>query len=95
MRLLTSYDLIARPLFTEKSKFSQEMRKYTFVVHKTANKFQIKNAIEQIFKVTVRSVNITRSPYKNKIFKGKKGVKKGYKKAIVSLKDNQRIELGA
>lgn len=94
MKKLTAFDLIVRPIVTEKSKSSQELNQYTFVVHQSANKVQIKLAIEAIFNVDVARVNITKRPYKNRIFKGKKGIKKGCKKAVVLLKDKKKIELG-
>lgn len=94
MKQLTASDLIIRPVVTEKSKCSQELNQYTFVVHQSANKIQIKGAIEKLFNVDVSRVNITKKPYKNRVFKGKKGIKKGCKKAVILLKSNQQIELG-
>ena len=64
------------------------------MVHQRADKIQIKKAVEELFNVMVKRVNVTKRPYKNRIFKGKKGIKKGYKKAIVLIKDNNKIELG-
>ena len=94
MKKLCASDLIIRPVITEKSKSFQDLCQYTFIVHKNSNKIQIKQAIEELFAVVVARVNILKRPYKNRVFKGKKGIKKGYKKAIVLLKDNKKIELG-
>jgi large subunit ribosomal protein L23 len=95
MKKMISFDLIIEPILTEKSQGFQEMGKYVFKVHSSANKKQIKKSIEEIFKVGVSSVNIIQKPSKNKVFKGKKGVRAGFKKAVVSIVGKQRIELGA
>jgi len=94
MRKLTEYDYIIRPVITEKSQGFQELGKYVFEVHQNSNKMQIKKAIESLFNVKVSSVNMLKKPSKNKVFKGQKGRRPGFKKAIVSTVDKKRIELG-
>ncbi len=69
--------------------------KYVFVVDKKANKHEIAGALEKIYekkKIRVVSVNTVNIPPKNKMVRGRKGVKSGYKKAIVTLKEGDTIE---
>jgi large subunit ribosomal protein L23 len=79
---------------TEKAAALAERNQYVFKVGDSANKSEIKKAVEQTFGVSVVSVKITRVPSKRKKIKGRlKGLKQGYKKAIVRLKEGQTIEL--
>ena len=80
---------------TEKaSKLSSELGQYTFEVFKDANKHQIALAVEQTFKVTVRRVNVQNYRGKNKRSRqGRPSVTSDYKKAIVTLKSGDKIEL--
>lgn len=87
-----SYDILRRPVLTEKSSDLEKQGKYVFVVAKDSDKVQIKKAVEKIFDVSVKSVNIINIPGKARVFKGKKGMKSGYKKAIVTTKNMQKIE---
>ena len=90
---LKAYDILKNPAQTEKSNnLSEKQGKYVFVVDTASNKAQIKKAVEKIFNVTVKSVNVISVPAKTKYFKGRKGERKGYKKAIVTTKDMQKIE---
>ena len=78
---------------TEKATILSEQNKSVFKVHEKANKKLIKKNIEKIFKVNVVKVNIINQKTKLKIKQGKKSFKSGYKKAIVTLKKGQSIDL--
>ena len=88
----TSYDIIKRPIITEKSALLAEKAVYTFEVAKDANKVEIKKAIEEIFNVKVvaiRTVNVHRKPKRMSRYEG---FKSAYKKAIVRLEPGQTIK---
>jgi len=89
---LNVYDIIKKPLLTEKSNSLETLGKYVFIVSPESNKAQIKKAIEQIFKVEVKGVNIINIHAKTKVFKGRKGKRSGFKKAIITTKDMKKIE---
>lgn len=89
---LIAHDIIIRPIVTEKSSSLMEHNKYTFEVHKSANKIQIRQAVEQIFKVKVLSVNTINVKGKPKRMGTSVGTSRSWKKAIVSLPEGQRIE---
>ncbi len=85
--------IIKRPLVTEKStRLMQDQNKYTFEVALTANKTEIKQAIEEIFKVTVTNVTTMRVLGKTKRMGRYEGKRPDWKKAIVTLKPGDRIE---
>lgn len=86
-------DIIIRPLVTEKATGQMNMRKYTFVVAEDANKIEIKDAIERIFKVNVTSVRTMRVPGKLKRVGRSAGMTPSWKKAIVTLREGQAIPL--
>ena len=86
-------DQIISPNITEKATSLSQFNKIVFKVHKDANKKSIKKSIEKIFKVNVIKVNTINLKAKNKIVQGKKSSKPGYKKAIVTLKKGQNIDL--
>lgn len=89
MRIEKCYDLIKRPLITEKTTILSEQNKYTFAVAEIANKASVKSAIEKIFEVKVKKVNVLNVKGKKKRFKGRIGTQSDIKKAIVTLeKDN-------
>ena len=89
----TSYDIIIKPIITEASMAGLAERKYTFKVAKTANKVEIKNAIEEIFKVKVESVNTLNVYGKIKRQGRTEGLTGNYKKAVVQLaSDSKSIE---
>lgn len=90
---MRAHDIIRRPILSEKSYEGIASKKYTFEVAKSANKNQIKNAIEEIFKVKVESVN-TANVYGKIKRQGKhEGLTGSYKKAIVQLSaDSKSIE---
>ena len=90
---MKNYDIIKRPLLTEKSYADIANKKYTFVVANEANKVQIKKAIEEIFGVTVDSVNTSNVRGKIKRQGATSGKTTAYKKAFVQLKaDSKAIE---
>ena len=86
-------DTIISPNVTEKSTSLSEYNKIVFKVHKGANKNSIKKSIEKIFKVKVVKINTINLKGKSKMVKNKKAYKPGYKKAIVTLKKGQSIDL--
>ena len=93
MEKIHLYDKILSPLVTEKSTNLSEQNKIVFKVPSKANKKNIKSNIEKIFKVNVIKVNTITKKSKSKIIRGKIGYKKGYKKALVTLKKGQSIDL--
>ncbi len=87
-----SYDIIQGPIITEKTiKLKEDFNKYTFKVATTANKIEIKNAVEEIFKVKVLSVNTVNVLPKRARVGQYVGFKSAYKKAIVKLADGDKI----
>ncbi|WP_123054727.1 50S ribosomal protein L23 [Clostridium sp. JN-1] len=90
---LTNYDIIRRPIVTEKSMASMSDRKYTFVVDIHANKSMVKKAVEDVFGVKVQEVKTARYIGKNKRVGVHLGKRPDYKKAIVKLTpDSKGIE---
>lgn len=87
------YDLIKKPLITEKSTSLSQNNQIVFEVDQTANKYDIKQAIEVIFKVKVEAVNTMNVKGKTKKFRGFIGQRKSYKKAIVTLKEGHTIDI--
>jgi len=86
-------DTIISPNVTEKSTALSEFNKVVFKVDKNANKKSIKKSIEKIFKVNVVKINTVNMKRKVKLVKNKKSFKPGYKKAIITLKKGQSIDL--
>ena len=87
------FELIKKPHISEKAlKFNSE-NKYVFVISQSANKSEIKKAVASLYKVVVKSVNIVKVPSKPKKFKGVPGIKSGYKKAIVTLAEGNKIDV--
>ena len=93
MKKINYTDAIRSPIITEKATILSEQNKTVFKVHDTANKKTIKKNIEKLFKVNVVKINIVIKKPKLKMRQGKKSYKKGYKKAIVTLKKGQSIDL--
>ena len=93
MKKINFIDSIKKPIITEKATILCEQNKTVFCVHEKANKKIIKKNIEKLFKVNVIKVNIVNQKTKVKMRQGKKSYKKGYKKAIVTLKKGQSIDL--
>ena len=90
---MTSYDIIKALLRTEKATLYEPDRKYLFLVEKGANKIQIKHAVEEIYKVKVDDVNTFISRGKFKKVRYQRGKTADTKKAIVTLKEGQKIEV--
>jgi len=86
-------DTIISPNLTEKSTSLSEFNKVVFKVNKKANKKLIKKSIEKIYKVNVIKINTVNIRGKEKIVKNRKAYKSGYKKAIITLKKGQTIDL--
>ena len=93
MNKVNLYDSILNPLVTEKSTNLSEMNKVVFKVNRSADKRSIKKSIEKIFKVNVIKINIINKQRRIKIARGKKVKVQGYKKAIITLKKGQNIDL--
>ena len=90
-----AFDIILSPVITEKSTNLNALNKLTFKVAKDANKSSIKKSIEKLYKVEVIKVNTILSKPRVKMVRGKVGSKTGYKKAIVTLKEGQTIDMTA
>ena len=93
MKKIHYLDSIISPNITEKSTSMSEFNKVVFKVAKKANKNFIKKSIEKIFKVNVIKINTINIKGKTKLVRNKKSYKSGYKKAIVTLKKGQSIDL--
>ena len=93
MKKVNHIDSIRNPIITEKATILSEQNKTVFKVHSKANKKIIKKNIEKLFKVSVVKVNIINRKAKLKMKQGKRSYKSGYKKAIVTLKKGQSIDL--
>ena len=93
MNKIHLYDTIISPVVTEKSTNLSEQNKIVFKVSNKLNKIIIKKNIEKIFKVNVIKVNIINKQSRKKITRGKKVKIQGYKKAIITLKKGQNIDL--
>jgi large subunit ribosomal protein L23 len=93
MKKIHLYDKILSPMVTEKSTNLSEQNKVVFKVPKKANKVNLKKNIEKIYKVNVTKINIINKKSRKKITKGKKVKVIGYKKAIITLKKGQSIDL--
>ena len=87
------YDKIISPIVTEKSTNLSEQNKVVFKVPAKANKKNLKNNIEKIFKVNVTKINIINKQKRTKLTRGKKIKVSGFKKAIITLKKGQTIDL--
>ena len=93
MDKLHLYDKILSPFVTEKTTNLSEQNKVVFKVPATANKKNLKTNIEKIFKVNVTKINIINKQNRTKLTKGKKVKVSGFKKAIITLKKGQSIDL--
>ena len=93
MKKINLYDTIISPIVTEKSTNLSEQNKIVFKVSNKLNKIILKKNIEKIFKVNVIKVNIINKQSRKKITRGKKVKIQGYKKAIITLKKGQSIDL--
>jgi large subunit ribosomal protein L23 len=93
MKKIHYLDTIISPNITEKSTALSEFNKIVFKVHKGATKSSIKKSIEKTFKVNVMKINTINFKGKTKLVRNKKTSKSGYKKAIITLKKGQSIDL--
>ena len=87
------YDVIRSPVITEKATALSEHSKVVFRVAPGATKPQIKEAVERLFDVKVRSVNTLVTKGKKKVFKGVRGQRSDVKKAVVTLEEGQTIDV--
>ena len=87
------YDVILSPVITEKATARSEHNQVIFRVRKDATKPQIKEAVERLFDVKVKSVNTLIRKGKVKAFRGTRGVQSDVKKAIVTLEEGHRIDV--
>ena len=93
MSKTNTYDTIVAPVITEKSTNLSSLNKVVFKVMNSANKKNLKKNIEKIFKVNVTKINIINKRNRTKFTRGKTIKVKGYKKAIITLKKGQSIDL--
>ena len=93
MKKIHLYDKIISPFVTEKSTNLSDQNKIVFKVPSSANKKNLKNNIEKIFKVNVTKINIINKQNRIKLTRGRKVRVSGYKKAIITLKNGQSIAL--
>jgi len=93
MHKIHLYDKILSPVLTEKSTNLSEQNKVVFKVPRNSNKLILKKNIEKIFKVNVTKINIVNKQSRTKLTRGRKVKVKGYKKAIITLKKGQSIDL--
>tara|TARA_A100000164_G_C21709357_1_gene677437 strand:- start:81 stop:374 length:294 start_codon:yes stop_codon:yes gene_type:complete len=93
MNKIHLYDKIISPIVTEKSTNLSEQNKIVFKVPDGSNKVSLKKNIEKIFKVNVTKINIINKKNRTKVTRGKKVKISGFKKAIITLKKGQSIDL--
>ena len=87
------YEIIRKPVITEKATLGSEHGQVTFQVVLDASKPEIKQAVEALFNVKVKAVNTMRSKGKLKRFRGRIGKRPDYKKAVVTLQEGQTIDV--
>jgi large subunit ribosomal protein L23 len=87
------YDVILAPVITEKATVASELNQVMFKVSNTATKPQIKDAVEKLFDVKVKSVNTLVREGKQKMFKGRRGQRSDTKRAIVTLEEGHKIDV--
>jgi len=90
---MDKYQIVKRPIVTEKTTKLAEANKYTFVVDKNANKIQIKEAVEAIFDVKVKKVNVMNGKAKPKRVGQYQGFKAAISKAVVTLEEGYKIDI--
>jgi len=89
------YQVLKRPRVSEKTALLSELHgQYTFEVAGTASKFQIKQAVEHVFNVKVRAVNVLHQLGKRKTFKQRRGKRADIKKAYITLEAGHTIDVG-
>ena len=87
-----AFEIIRSPLISEKATFVSQYNYYVFKVSKDSNKSEIKQAVQSLFKVVVKSVNTLIQKGKQKRFRGKIGKRSSIKKAFVKLAEGQTID---
>ena len=87
-----NYDIIVRPLITEKSMGMTEVRKYTFEVKQGSNKVEVIKAVEELFNVKVTSVNMVNTQRKTRRVGKYEGLRPAVQKAIVTLADGYKLD---
>ena len=87
------YEVLRKPLITEKNTLLQEQGKYVFKVARGANKNQVKQAVEKAFKVKVTAVNVMTVSGKMRRVGRREAMTQSWKKAVVTLKPGDKIEL--
>jgi len=95
MSKISNYDVIVAPVVTEKSTLASENNQIVFDVAIDASKPEIKTAVEQLFSVKVKAVNVHVRKGKQKRFRGVVGRRKDVKKAIVTLAEGQHIDIAS
>ena len=88
-----AYKVLKSPYVTEKSTRLAKEGQYTFKVFKNANKIEIKKAIEELYGVDIKAVKIIKRPSKKRRLGRQEGLKPGFKKAIVKIKEGQKIDI--
>lgn len=92
-RMSFAYGVLIEPWVTEKSHDQMAKNKYIFKINKSSGKKEIKKAVEELYGVRVTTVNVVSIPAKKRMAGGKTGWKSGFKKALVTLKEGDKIEL--
>ena len=92
LKTFSPYDIILAPLLTEKTHKDQEIHKYAFKVHADANKNDVKQAVEYLYKVHPLNINMVSVPFKGR--SQRKVVRVAYKKAVITLSEKEKIEIG-
>ena len=95
MKKINIFDTVLSPIITEKATSLSEFNKTVFKVNANATKDTIKKNIEKLFKVKIIKINIVNAKQKVKFKQGKMGKKPGFKKAIITLKKGQTIDLSS
>lgn len=88
-----AYSVIKRPRISEKASLAQSQNKYIFDVSLSATKNDVRRVIEMVYKVSVQKISMTRLPLKQKTFTKRRIVRSPMKKAIVTLRSGQKIDM--
>jgi large subunit ribosomal protein L23 len=93
--MATIYDVLRRPLVTEKTNYQNKLNQYTFVVMDSANRTLVKDAVEKLFDVKVSNVNIINTPAKRGRRRNRRLLvrRPGFKKAIVTLAEGETLSI--
>tara|TARA_E500000178_G_C16672895_1_gene595867 strand:- start:58 stop:348 length:291 start_codon:yes stop_codon:yes gene_type:complete len=86
------YNIVIAPIITEKATKISEKNQYVFKVKIDSNKKEIKQAVEKLFKVKIKKIKTIKIKGKSKIFKGTKGRRSDYKKAIICLNKGENLD---